>query len=106
MLLQVCFSSILYANAGYVPACTTVGWYGSLFCSRYKVVSFLFILLLSCIDMSKFPQTPGRSLVIFMMSQSDILYAVTAVDLKQIVRVDKDLQICAYYAGHVRFMNF
>lgn len=27
--------------------------------------------------------------------------AVTAVDLKQTVQVDKDLQIRAYYAGHV-----
>lgn len=31
---------------------------------------------------------------------------VTAVDLKQTVQVDKDLQICAYYAGHVRLINF
>ncbi|KAG0456677.1 hypothetical protein HPP92_024465 [Vanilla planifolia] len=26
---------------------------------------------------------------------------VTPIDLKQVVQVDKDLQICAYYAGHV-----
>ncbi|CAK9135579.1 unnamed protein product [Ilex paraguariensis] len=31
---------------------------------------------------------------------------MTAVDLKQTVQVDKDLQIRAYYAGHVRFLNF
>lgn len=31
----------------------------------------------------------------------DCMKKVTAVDLKQIVQVDKDLQICAYYAGHV-----
>ncbi|PIN11331.1 putative cleavage and polyadenylation specificity factor (CPSF subunit) [Handroanthus impetiginosus] len=29
------------------------------------------------------------------------LKKVTAVDLKQTVQVDKDIQICAYYAGHV-----
>ena len=34
------------------------------------------------------------------------LLAVTAVDLKQTVQVDKDLQIRAYYAGHVRFLDF
>ena len=32
--------------------------------------------------------------------------AVIAVDLKQTVQVDKDLQIRAYYAGHVKFLNF
>lgn len=30
------------------------------------------------------------------------LIVVIAVDLKQTVQVDKDLQIRAYYAGHVR----
>ncbi|XP_020592154.1 cleavage and polyadenylation specificity factor subunit 3-II [Phalaenopsis equestris] len=31
----------------------------------------------------------------------DCMKKVTAVDLKQVIQVDKDLQICAYYAGHV-----
>lgn len=34
------------------------------------------------------------------------LTAVIAVDLKQTVQVDKDLQIRAYYAGHVMLLNF
>lgn len=33
-------------------------------------------------------------------------FAVTAVDLKQTVLVDRDLQIRAYYAGHVWFKLF
>jgi len=32
--------------------------------------------------------------------------AVTAVDLRQTVQVDEDLQIRAYYAGHVRLVSF
>lgn len=31
---------------------------------------------------------------------------VIAVDLKQTVQVDEDLEIRAYYAGHVRLMSF
>lgn len=34
-----------------------------------------------------------------------LLCAVTAVDLKQTVQVDKELKIRAYYAGHVSFFN-
>lgn len=30
---------------------------------------------------------------------------MTAVDLKQTIQVDKDLQIRAYYAGHVSVMS-
>lgn len=33
-----------------------------------------------------------------------LLNAVVPVDLKQTVQVDKDLQIRAYYAGHVRLV--
>lgn len=36
----------------------------------------------------------------------DLWTSVIAVDLKQTVQVDKDLQIRAYYAGHVSFTNF
>ena len=32
-------------------------------------------------------------------------FAVIAVDLKQTVQVDKDLQIRAYYAGHVKWFE-
>ncbi|KAI0516254.1 hypothetical protein KFK09_008926 [Dendrobium nobile] len=31
----------------------------------------------------------------------DCMKKVTAIDLKQVIQVDKDLSICAYYAGHV-----
>lgn len=34
------------------------------------------------------------------------LIVVIAVDLKQTVQVDKDLQIRAYYAGHVRLIDY
>lgn len=34
------------------------------------------------------------------------LCTVLAVDLKQTVHVDEDLQIRAYYAGHVRLVSF
>lgn len=31
--------------------------------------------------------------------------AVIAVDLKQTIQIDEDLEIRAYYAGHVRFLS-
>lgn len=40
-----------------------------------------------------------------MLLDFGIYIAVTAVDLKQTVQVDKDLQIRAYYAGHVSILN-
>lgn len=33
------------------------------------------------------------------------MFAVIAVDLKQTIRVDEDLEIRAYYAGHVRIKS-
>ncbi|KAH0464482.1 hypothetical protein IEQ34_007268 [Dendrobium chrysotoxum] len=33
--------------------------------------------------------------------QRTYLHDITAIDLKQVIQVDKDLSICAYYAGHV-----
>lgn len=38
-----------------------------------------------------------------VLSKWNICDAVTAVDLKQTIQVDEDLQIRAYYAGHVSF---
>ncbi|PNY03909.1 cleavage and polyadenylation specificity factor subunit 3-ii-like protein [Trifolium pratense] len=37
---------------------------------------------------------------------AECMKKVIAVDLKQTVQVDEDLQIRAYYAGHVRLMRF
>ncbi|MCH86491.1 cleavage and polyadenylation specificity factor subunit 3-II-like, partial [Trifolium medium] len=37
---------------------------------------------------------------------AECMKKVIAVDLKQTVQVDEDLQIRAYYAGHVRLMSF
>lgn len=43
---------------------------------------------------------------LFLCALIWFLFAVIAVDLKQTVHVDKDLQIRAYYAGHVRLLKF
>lgn len=43
--------------------------------------------------------------VVLLSFTFGFLVAVIAVDLKQTVQVDKDLQIRAYYAGHVRFLD-
>lgn len=54
----------------------------------------------------KVSSTYINALMCFHISVSKwFLIAVIAVDLKQTVQVDKDLQIRAYYAGHVRFLN-
>lgn len=51
---------------------------------------FIYVLFSSCCNKTDF---------------LSLFNSVIAVDLKQTIQVDKDLQIRAYYAGHVSFIT-